>query len=474
MLKLTFRKKEDLKKIFNLYPDVHIFGIGLTAFLRSHIAEEIRDRYTIIAFDETTEINIIKKKFNVITLREIIGDDKRILKKNGSSIVSHPKVQAFINQYKSPAILSYKGIEKISKLCKEKGWIYLNPQESVSSKLFEDKTQFRRLFPIKSLLPRSLDLPAKDFSYKEIVSKLGKKFVIQDPNSSGGKGTYFVKNRKDYRSVYKNIANLNNKNKLYLISEFIEGLPASVIGVATRWGSFSSSLQIQLQDIPSTNTKSNNSGVFNGHDWTASQTISKKLQSDAKRSITKLGEIMYAEGFRGFFGIDVIINQKTDQLYVIECNPRLTGTLPTIDMIQQSQEKVSFSSLHLLEMLSDKSSKFEIDSRYIQKQLDTDKSGSHLLLYSPFASKHTIDFNLRPGVYGLKGKSFMFKREGFQISDINNRKEYIITELASKSVKVKQYDRVARILSKESLVTSKYKIKKDTEKLVSFIYKQIL
>lgn len=473
MSQLVVRDRADLKKIRELFPDLHIFGIGVNPFLRAHVPAELQSLYTIIAFDKTQEIEQIQKDFNVITLRDIIGNESSKLKRNGNSVLKNQKIQAYIGKFSQVGILSYKGSEQMEEICKQKDWLYIAASKTIASYYFENKNIFRNIFPLKQYLPKSIQLPLSEFGYKEIVKQMGKKFVIQDPLSSGGKGTYFVSNRSEYAKVYRKIAKVTNMSNKYLLSEFISGIPASITGVATRWGVFSSNIQIQLQDIPFTNASIANSGVFNGHDWTISKEFPDKIQETAKDCVQELGKTMYQKGFKGYFGIDILINKEEEKLYVIECNPRLTGTLPTIDMIQERTNKISLSSLHILEFLADKYPNLSCDFNAIQSQLDGSKDGAHLLLFSPFSKKRTISFNVKPGVYVVENNKLKYKREGYQLKELNNTDEFILTEIVSQKQRVSKHERIARILSLDSLITSSYKLKKASKNIINLIYKEI-
>jgi len=56
-------------------------------------------------------------------------------------------------------------------------------------------------------------------------------------------------------------------------------------------------------------------------------------------------------GYKGIFGLDFVLDEKTNKLYIIECNPRLLGSFPTLNMVQLLNNEPLILAFHILEFL---------------------------------------------------------------------------------------------------------------------------
>ena len=96
-------------------------------------------------------------------------------------------------------------------------------------------------------------------------------FVVQLPEieQGGGRGTFFVRTRDDYRKLQERLSENRWRNiplKTVSIHQFLEGIPASMVVCVTRHGTLVSGLQRQLLDLPCCGRFAED-GVFCGHAW---------------------------------------------------------------------------------------------------------------------------------------------------------------------------------------------------------------
>ena len=50
----------------------------------------------------------------------------------------------------------------------------------------------------------------------------------------------------------------------------------------------------------------------------------------AREMVRKLGDVLSREGYRGYFEVDLLRDLDSDELYLGEVNPRISGASPMI------------------------------------------------------------------------------------------------------------------------------------------------
>lgn len=184
-------------------------------------------------------------------------------------------------------------------------------QEKFENKLFFDAFLRKNRLPA----PAGFNLTAK----KDIENIKTFPLIVQVPISDGSKGTFLVKNRKEFSRIFTE----NSLSFPLLAREFIaKGFP---IGVSLLIGPkkmvFSA---MRLQAYFNTGGISQYCGI----QWLKRTAFPEKTIKILNKSLVDLGHALQRAGFRGVANIDLIINN--DKIYFIECNPRLGGSTPQI------------------------------------------------------------------------------------------------------------------------------------------------
>lgn len=450
---MELKSKTDFEHFFRNSP-LDIYGVGLTAYNRAYFSNKTFPNYKIVCLKRTKDMGTIKKDIQVLCVEEIDPEYVKEAKQTGTAILENPKIQAGISEgSNTKLILPYKGRENLEKLCKENNWLYAMADFNLAEKTLEDKIKFRSILKNDRYFPEYIVSEINNINYSSIKEKLGEQIVVQIPFSSGGKGTFKIKTENEFNKTLEHIKKINESSEedkrqnTLLISKYVKGIPASVACVATRWGTFVSSTQIQIQDIPEITGEMPSSGTFIGHDWSLSRNISDSLNNEIIKFAKEFGDEIYKLGFKGFFGIDILLDPQMERFYAIECNPRITGAQPVLDMIQESYSKLSFMLIHVLEFLPEEFIKdIALNSDFINSELNIKKDGAHLLIFSKYLEDKRFDIKLSPGIYSLQDNELKYLREGYKSSQLKSKDEFIITELIEKDNSVKEYGRIARIV----------------------------
>ncbi len=123
-----------------------------------------------------------------------------------------------------------------------------------------------------------------------------------------------VKLIRSYADFIKASARMKRLTKLpyFLLQDFMDGISISV-SLLTN-GKTSIALSCNLQNL----SLDNGNLIYNGGEVPFEHELSVKAKTIAKKAVDSL------DGLKGYVGVDLLLNDKNGEVYIIELNPRLT------------------------------------------------------------------------------------------------------------------------------------------------------
>lgn len=412
--------------------------------------ESIWPNYTIIAALRSLDTPILTSSVNVIELEDHVSPEEWLRVKNHKhKICSVPIIRNRINSYHNPIICTQNNSLSLEKLALENNW-QLAINTTATRAFLENKINFRRILNEENIpTPKYKILDTDGIETQTLPAELP--FVVQYPFSLAGKGTFIIKSETDWSHFVNQYLALPKPLTQLLISELVAGYPVSMTAITTRWGTFTS--QLQLQIINTSNQA--RYGSFVGHDWSASNQIPAHTHKLATQYMQTISTRIMKHGQRGMFGVDFMWDPNTDQLVALECNPRITGVLPTLDSIQVKAGHMPFLALHLLEYSADFiTPKIHLDYETIQSQLILPKSGAHMIVSSPHNYPTTPNKAPQPGIYKLVEENYNFVSASFDLNNLRSDNEFILDQVGVPSYTLMPYERICHVISKGSLLTA--------------------
>lgn len=438
--------------------DQEVVGITVTAFNRLG-PENLLKNYRIFCLSNGLDLEMIEKDVPVFSLERENGFSGL---RNTPNIMRNGIIQKKLNKLETPYLLFYKVDSGVESICRKNDWKEIG---QIAPKKFRNKVLFRGVL-------KELDIPPipgeqgslDDRDYSDLKEKYGS-FVIQLPDSSGGKGTFFIKSKKDFKRARK-----SSDRENALVTKMIAGPSPSITGCVTRHGTVYTNLQNQLLDIPESVSPDVGCGVFCGHDWTSSG-FEKEVEEQAYRYAEKIGKYLKETGYRGIFGLDLVLDKKTGKLYIVECNPRLLGSFPTLTMVQMLGREPPIIAFHLAEFLD---LDYEMNLEEINRLMKKDKKGTHLILYTksgPSKNHGTV----RPGVYRFEGNDMKYLRPGYRLSDLKDKNEFAVVDNPPfRNTEFKKHRRLCRIITHRSITDPEtYKLNRWGKKIAEKVRSEL-
>ncbi|MGE2737639.1 biotin carboxylase [Mycolicibacterium vaccae] len=184
-------------------------------------------------------------------------------------------------------------------------------------------------------------------SYDELAALaedagLGDDLVIEVAFGNAGSGTFFVRGRQDWDGCAARLVGQDIK-----VMRRIRNVEVCLEGTVTRHGTVVGPPMTSLVGYPEVTP---GEGTWCGNDiWRGA--LPPAQTHAAREMVGKLGDVLHREGYRGYFEVDLLRDLDSDELYLGEVNPRLSGVSPMTNLTTEAYADVPLFLFHLLEYL---------------------------------------------------------------------------------------------------------------------------
>ncbi len=211
----------------------------------------------------------------------------------------------------------------------------------------------------------------------EVASHLGNDLVIQTPFGDSGHTTFFIKSEEDYNKYKEEIESEQEVKVMKRINCYGSAIEACV----TQHGTLVAPLMTELVGFKELTPYKGGwcgneiyPGAFN-------ETIRKK----ANEYTRLFGNQLRKEGYKGYFELDFLIEEGTDEIYLGELNPRITGASSITNHAVFALADAPLFLFHILEYMNQP---YELDVEALNarwfKDINIDSWGQLVI-------KHTED-----------------------------------------------------------------------------------
>lgn len=304
-----------------------------------------------------------------------------------------------------------------------------------------------------------------DSSHDEFSEQFGK-YVIQDVESSGSKGTFIIKNKADYDSALETLRQTSYSGSV-VVSQFVEGDAYSVQVCATKYGVFTGGLQRQLVD----SKYLCNTALKGVSRWCGGELGGKYPEIVKHRTqeiATVLGTELASHGYRGIFGIDLLINSDND-VYAIEINARLTGYTHILSDMQFAKRKIPFILLHSLELGNYKYEVNDLESLPGMNSLK--EKYSYLILNNQTHDSFELKRDISVGLYSYdeEAGTLTRKKVSYSVEDIEDESDILLFCKFQKGDTIGRGKRILKIVKKGGTMADDADLDEPAQRLIEVI-----
>ncbi len=313
-------------------------------------------------------------------------------------LLRHPEMQARMSAGPGrPKVAMVFFDEETEQICEELGYDLVLPpatlRERLDSKIVTTQLGNEAGAPSVPNVLVSVD------SWDTLVrvstdAGLGTDLVVQTPYGDSGKTTFFISSSADWSRHADSIVGQDAK-----VMKRINPRPIAVEAVLTRHGTVVGPFMTELTGYSELTPYP---GGWCGNEMFPT-VLSQQHRAAATALVRRLGDRLGQEGYRGFFEVDVLIDVDTDEVYLGELNPRISGASSITNVTAGAYADIPLFLFHLLEYM-DIDFSFdvdEIDSRWAA--LAAQDQWSQMILKETAPITELIDATPRTGQWFLDG-----------------------------------------------------------------------
>ncbi len=246
-------------------------------------------------------------------------------------------------------------------------------------------------------------------------SGLGSDLVVQTPYGDSGKTTFFIRGEADWNADADQMADQELK-----VMRRIEPRAVAIEACITRHGTVIGPLMTDLIGHPELTPYR---GGWCGNDIHP-EALSAGNREQALEYTRRLGDRLAREGYRGQLEVDYLVDAGTDELYLGEINPRLSGISSMTNVSASAYADMPLFLFHLAEYLD---LDYEIDTDDLRRRWASDHLTDiwgQIILKEPDDGIELLREAPRTGIWQLQDDgSIRFVRAGLDWHSLGDESE---------------------------------------------------
>ena len=317
-----------------------IYSIGPTDFNLAGMDEWIANFRHICQIDSYDG-----RHPGVFVPRAAEHDEFRSIPDINNYLLRHEQVRRFVRARGNDGIAVFLMFDETTEeLCEELGLQVWFPPATLRARC-DSKVETVRLGN-RAGVPSVPNTLSRVRSYAELrrlaaAASLGKHLVVQTPFGDSGHTTFFISSRADWR---RHSAEITREAEVKVMKR-IDPLTATMEACATRCGTVAGPLLTEIVGHPELTPYP---GGWAGNE-VFSGAFSEAARAQARTYAERIGRQLLAEGYRGYFDLDFLIDRSNGELYLGELNPRICGASPLTNHAAFAHADVPLFLFHLLE-----------------------------------------------------------------------------------------------------------------------------
>jgi hypothetical protein len=235
--------------------------------------------------------------------------------------------------------------EETEEICRELGYTLILPPDALRRRL--DSKIVTTQLGNEAGAPSVPNVLGQADSYEQLcalstANGLGTDLVVQTPYGDSGKTTFFIARQADWDKYGDDIIGQEAK-----VMKRINNKAACVEACITRHGTIVGPFMTDLTGYPELTPYQ---GGWCGNDLFP-EALSDSQRARAIEHVVAMGDRVAKEGYKGFFEIDILVDSDTDEVYLGEMNPRISGASSMTNVTAGAYADVPLFLFHLLEYM---------------------------------------------------------------------------------------------------------------------------
>ncbi len=258
-------------------------------------------------------------------------------------LLEHKEVIDLLKACKKKPVMVFLMFDaRVEKICKELGVDVWFPKASLRKKI-DHKIETVRIGDAAGVpsVPNVLS-KIKDWEHlQEVAKPVGSDLVLQSAFGDSGHTTFFIKSKKDFLRYESEIVGHGEIK----IMKRINNRGTAVEACVTKQGTVVGPLMTELVGFKQLTP-------YRGG-WCGNEIFPDAFDENVRKKCRdyteKFGDQLGKEGYRGYFELDFLIDINDGEVYMGECNPRVTGASSMTNHAAFAHADAPLFLFHLLE-----------------------------------------------------------------------------------------------------------------------------
>ncbi|MEQ9616768.1 MAG: biotin carboxylase [Phycisphaerales bacterium] len=282
---------------------------------------------------------------NVFVPDEIEHEPWTSIEDINNYLLSHPDVRQLISE-RGPGgkavFLMFD--ERTEELCAELGLEVAFPSAALRNEV-DDKVETTRIADKAGVasVPNVLCNVKSFDDLRKKSKKLGDDLVIQTAYGDSGHTTFFVSNEADFEKHAEEITEAPEVK----VMKRIRCRGAAQEACVTRHGTIVGPLMTELVGFKELTPYK---GGWCGNEVFAGA-FSAEIREKARDASMKFGDALREKGYLGYFEVDYLLDLDSNEVYLGECNPRITGASSMTNLACFAHADAPLFLFHLMEWM---------------------------------------------------------------------------------------------------------------------------
>jgi len=415
--------------------------------------ENLLPNYHIVCLDDHPLVDyLVEAGIKVFCLEKVLRERNKIFRST-SRIIDHPLVLEYIKKESKeeiPNILFFKPSAKIDFVCQKYGFLKIGNSAKIN-RIFEDKVSFYEICRKEKLpVPEGETEILANLDFQKLKEKYNLPLVIQFGRGWAGNTTFFIDSDQRFSLLKRQFG-----NKKVKITRFILG--KTVLNNACVYNK-KILVSPPAQQIEATLGLTSLPAATCGRQWPAE--LEEGQIEQINRITEEVGKIMDRNGYKGFFGLDFIVERSTGKIFLSEDNARLTASVPFFTKLEQNFGQIPMLLYHL----SAFNYRFSLDnSPYLLPEIE----GSEIVVRNDRQKPVKVKGKIFPGIYHFLEGKLVFLRPDYFPKNLKKDEFWLSTSFQGRIVNPEQ--ELAKIDFNHKVLDKEGKILKNFKNLASLI-----
>jgi thioredoxin-related protein len=280
---------------------------------------------------------------NVFVPTEVEHPEFESIEDINAYLLEHKEVIDLLkSSKKKPKVVFLMFDARVERICKELGLEVWFPKAALREKI-DHKIETVRIGNAAGV-PSVPNVLSKIESWGHLCAQakpVGTDLVLQSAFGDSGHTTFFVKNERDFKRCAQKII---GEGEIKIMKR-INNRGSAVEACATKQGTLVGPLMTELVGFKQLTPYR---GGWCGNEIFA-DAFTESIREKTRKYTEQFGDQLVKEGYRGYFELDFLIDKDDGEVYLGECNPRVTGASSMTNHAAFAHADAPLFLFHLLE-----------------------------------------------------------------------------------------------------------------------------